>query len=331
MSNGKGEVVAPRDGSTVSSDVIEESENSLLKVPRAIVPKNPATLFQKILLSAYLLTLSIVCIFCINNRIDKVNIASLAETTTPWELPVWAKLRSGPASFQYDTVKMQLINSGLISAEKKLQLRDLLEFQPIASIESTKFTPVTTTANENSSGQVEISNDKSKLRELEVKGGRGEAIVTASGPITTSVISATRIEEIRNSYNSAIDRLAYQAASHQGAIVQHLLLLGLFGGALGAVLRSLVDFVGHACYTRQLDLEVWWPLYFTRPIVGGILGYVLVVLFKARLLTSGDFQPGDDSFWWLGVAVIGGFSTVDVTLRLRVAAKALFGVESNAK
>jgi hypothetical protein len=33
----------------------------------------------------------------------------------------------------------------------------------------------------------------------------------------------------------------------------------------------------------------------------------------------------DDSLWWLGVAAIGGFSTVDVTLRLRVAAKPLFG------
>jgi hypothetical protein len=107
-----------------------------------------------------------------------------------------------------------------------------------------------------------------------------------------------------------------------------VLLLGTLGGALGAILRSLVDFVGHACYTKELDLGVWWPLYFTRPIVGAILGFVLVILFKGRLLSTGDVLPADDSLWWVGLTVIGGFSTVDVTLRLRLAAKALFGVES---
>ena len=97
---------------------------------------------------------------------------------------------------------------------------------------------------------------------------------------------------------------------------------------MGAILRSLVDFVGHACYTGKLDLRRWWPLYVTRPLVGSILGFLLVVLFKAKLLTAAAAQPSDDSFWWLGLAAIGGFSTVDVTLRLRMAAKALFGVES---
>jgi hypothetical protein len=129
------------------------------------------------------------------------------------------------------------------------------------------------------------------------------------------------------SYHAAIDALAYQANARQVEQIRLLLLLGAAGGALGAILRSLVDFVGHACYTGKLDLLRWWPLYATRPIVGAMLGFMLVVLFKAKLLTSASVSIGDDSFWWLGLAVIGGFSTVDVTLRLRLAAKALFGVE----
>jgi hypothetical protein len=142
-----------------------------------------------------------------------------------------------------------------------------------------------------------------------------------SSPIAAAAMTNATIR----SYREAIDKLAFQAGTAQVGQIQLLLLLGFMGGTLGAILRSLVDFVGHACYTGKLDLMHWWPLYVTRPLVGAILGFVLVVLLKARLLTSADIQQGSESFWWLGVAVIGGFSTVDVTQRLRLAAKALFG------
>lgn len=148
-----------------------------------------------------------------------------------------------------------------------------------------------------------------------------ESSDTGSVPsITPSAINTT----IR-SYQAAIDDLAYQTGAAQIGQIQLLLLLGFMGGILGAILRSLVDFVGHACYTDKLDLMHWWPLYATRPIVGAILGFLLVILLKSRLLTSTEIQQGSDSFWWLGIAVIGGFSTVDVTQRLRLTAKALFG------
>lgn len=143
-------------------------------------------------------------------------------------------------------------------------------------------------------------------------------------------MAVARMETLRKSYSEAIDNLAYLATVRQGAVISFLLILGGFGGALGAILRSLVDYVGNASYKDTLDLARWWPLYFTRPLVGAILGFTLVVLFKAQLLTGGNPDPGSDSFWWLGVAVLGGFSTVDVTLRLRMAAKALFG-ESGKK
>jgi hypothetical protein len=54
-------------------------------------------------------------------------------------------------------------------------------------------------------------------------------------------------------------------------------------------------------------------------------------LLKSKLLTSTEIQQGSDSFWWLGIAVIGGFSTVDVTQRLRLTAKALFGTADDKK
>lgn len=133
------------------------------------------------------------------------------------------------------------------------------------------------------------------------------------------------------SYEAAIARLGAIAVENQANQIQLLLLLGVMGGILGAILRSLVDFVGHACYTEKLDLSRWWPLYTTRPLIGAILGFLLVVLIKARLLTSLDVQHAQDSFWWLGIAVLGGFSTVDVTQRLRLAAKAIFGTDKEGK
>jgi hypothetical protein len=154
-----------------------------------------------------------------------------------------------------------------------------------------------------------------------------DAATAAEGSSSGGTAAATNAT-IR-SYRDAIDKLAFQAGTAQVGQIQLLLLLGIMGGTLGAILRSLVDFVGHACYTDKLDLMHWWPLYVTRPLVGAILGFVLVVLLKARLLTSADIQQGSESFWWLGVAVIGGFSTVDVTQRLRLAAKALFGTDTD--
>lgn len=153
----------------------------------------------------------------------------------------------------------------------------------------------------------------------------------AAGGGSVPAISVSEINSTIRSYQAAIGKLAYQAGTKQVDQIQLLLLFGVMGGILGAILRSLVDFVGHACYTGKLDLMHWWPLYATRPLVGAILGFVLVVLLKARLLTSPDIQQGNESFWWLGVAVLGGFSTVDVTQRLRLAAKAIFGTASEGK
>lgn len=331
MSNGKGEVIAPQDGGTTEVKEQRELHKPDAKAPGAISPTNPATFWQKLALSAYLLTLSIASLCFINERIDKVNVESLTETSTSWELPNWATFRSVPASFYYDAAQKRLVHRGPISADEKLHLRDLLELHSVSAPDLPKPTPAANAASIGSRGQTDTSNKAVRAREAETKLKSTEATASSPAAGASGAVSVAMVEELRKSYNSAIDRLAYLAAARQGAVIRHLLLLGLFGGALGAVLRSLVDFVGHACYTRQLDLLVWWPLYFTRPVVGGILGFVLVVLFKARLLTSGEIQPGDDSFWWLGIAVIGGFSTVDVTLRLRVAAKALFGVESNKK
>lgn len=268
-------------------------------------PMHPATQMQKIILSVFLVVLTAISLFKIYDTIDQINKESLAEVSIPWTLPDGIELKDGPAGFHYEAAEGKLIHSGPITSARKLVLRDMLE---------AKAATPSKTVPQSSAGRSESTGNPN-----------AQQISHEADAASSTKKPATNVEEIQKSYNHAIDKLAYLSSVRQGEVIQLILVLGLFGGALGAILRSLVDFVGHACYTKQLDLVVWWPLYLTRPIVGAILGFVLIVLFKAKLLVAGEAQSGDDSFWWLGVAVLGGFSTVDVTLRLRAAAKALFG------
>ncbi|MBR9910435.1 MAG: hypothetical protein GYB33_08815 [Gammaproteobacteria bacterium] len=277
----------------------------------AKAPKNPATQKQKLALFLFLVVLTSISLYSIYTLIDRVNKESLAEVSTPWVLPAGFVLKEGPAGFYYEAEKGKLFNSGPITAARKIALRDLLEARPAAAADAAP--------QDGAGGSAPADNLVEKQDSQET-----DSAIPKKSPMTSR-------ENVQKSYNQAIDKLAYLSSVRQGNMIQLILMLGIFGGALGAILRSLVDFVGNACYTDQLDLVAWWPLYVTRPIIGAILGFVLIVLFKAELVVVGDAEAGDNSFWWLGVAVLGGFSTVDVTLRLRLTAKALFGVGSSEK
>ena len=276
-------------------------------------PKRPATHKQMGFLAAFLLVSAGGLIWGLDRSIERLNSEEVAEVWVDWTLPPGVTLNPGPVGFRYDSVQKRLKHRGIISAERKLELWSLLAVQATDSEGPADTAPPATQARVDT-------------------GERADSAATTRVAPRTAAGTVAQVEAHRRSYHDAIDHLAYRAATRQASTISLLLMLGLMGGALGAILRSLVDFVGHACYTEQLDLDRWWPLYFTRPIVGGILGFILVVLFKAKLLTTGGNDVGDDdSLAWLGLAIIGGFSTVDVTLRLRLAAKALFGVESGSQ
>ena len=272
------------------------------------VPFKPATFKEKIGLSVYLLLWVALLLPTIWLMIDRLNASALAEVSVGWEMPPGVTLNPGPAAFRYDATQKKLVHYGVITAERKLELRAL--FAPAPPVG-----PSAKPAEAAASPTPKPTPTKPQKESVSAAGTTAE-----TGPAAVA-----RMETFRRSYSEAIDNLAYLGTVRQGAVITMVLLLGGLGGALGAILRSLVEFAGNASYMQQLDLSRWWPLYFTRPLVGGIIGFVLIVLTKAQLLTGGNPQPGSDSFWWLAVAVLGGFSTMDVTMRLRMAAKALFG------
>jgi hypothetical protein len=269
---------------------------------------HPATEPQKVGLALYLLVLAVVLLWNTGVTINKVNAEVFTEFSLSWESPSGITLLPGPPGFRYDPVQKKLSHRGVINAERKMALRELFSVGATPPLERI---PDTTSPKVNN--KVDRPPDEAPREKTQV-----------------SPEESAGVETSRHAYYKALDDLADLSASRQGVVISLLMLLGGMGGALGAVLRSLVDFVGHACYTLKLDLVRWWPLYFTRPLVGAILGFIIIVLIKGQLLTAVEARPTTDSFWWLGVAIIGGFSTVDVTLRLRLAAKALFGVESGA-
>ncbi|EOI5729595.1 hypothetical protein ACMS09_003069 [Cronobacter malonaticus] len=104
-----------------------------------------------------------------------------------------------------------------------------------------------------------------------------------------------------------------------------ILYISLLGGALGSILRLFIDFVGNASYKDELDFQRWWPLYFTRPITGAILGLVVIILLKSNIISLTLNSNNAESLWWLGLSVISGFGTIDATERLRLTSKAIFG------
>lgn len=294
-----------------------------------------ATAWQKGWLCSFLIIFSIATLYGTYHLIRRANDAALVESTVMWQMPVGAHLRAGSAAFHYDPERKVLSHRGPLNDADQLKIQDLLEFdvEPEGRTAAAGSAFNSNTAQLNSSSKKPVTHSEAISNTPSTSAmaaeNRANDLTAAASQMEASTASVERavvdIGSVSRSYHAAISLLAYRSRASQVEQIQLLLLIGMFGGALGAFLRSFVDFVGNACYKNKLNLVIWWPLYATRPVVGAMLGFLLVVLFKARLLTNGDVHGGSDTFWWLGMAALGGFSTLDVTARLRQAAKALFG------
>lgn len=133
-------------------------------------------------------------------------------------------------------------------------------------------------------------------------------------------------DEIKG-YWAAINQLAFTSNDQLGGLRIGILILGGLAGMLGVQLRSLVNFVGHACYTNNLDLVIWWPYYALRPFIGFVLGVIIVVIVQAGFFVAGQGEASG-TLWWAGIAFLAGFGEQEFTQRLRMLTKTLFGEEA---
>lgn len=128
-------------------------------------------------------------------------------------------------------------------------------------------------------------------------------------------------------YISAVNELAYASNKKNQQIFSLILILGSLGGLLGVMIRSLSSFIFHSCFLKDIDMCQWWPWYYLRPVMGAGLGIVIVVLSRSQLLVVES--PGElTGYWILGICILAGFATSEVTDRFYYAAKALFGSQS---
>lgn len=139
----------------------------------------------------------------------------------------------------------------------------------------------------------------------------------------TAAKEETRNAELK-SYSGAIDQLAFASNQQMAGLLLSLLVLGGLAGVLGVQLRSLVNFVGKACYQNNLDLVIWWPYYAIRPLIGLLVGIVVVVIVHAGFFVAGNGAPSG-TLWWAGIAFLAGFGEQEFTSRLRQLTKTLFG------
>lgn len=136
--------------------------------------------------------------------------------------------------------------------------------------------------------------------------------------------------EAKGRYLEAVDRLAFIATQKQGKLTLLLLLLGGIAGALGVQLRSIVNFVGHACFANDLDAKLWWPYYAIRPITGFILGVALIAIVQAGFLSLPS-TASHRVLWWAALAFLAGFGEEEFTQRLRSVSKSIFGDKAQAQ
>lgn len=125
-----------------------------------------------------------------------------------------------------------------------------------------------------------------------------------------------------NSYSESINSLAYSANNLKTKYFIYLLLLAGWSAVIGVQIRTIFDFIGQVCYLKNLIITIWWPWYLLRPVMGFIIGSLIVFLSKAHLLSTSIINE-DTSY--IAISAIAGFGVVEVVKKLRLVSKTLFG------
>jgi hypothetical protein len=95
--------------------------------------KKPVPLWHMALLCVWLFVWMVGLIWQITLGIDAAADEAMAEVSVAWNMPPEVVLNSGPAAFRYDAAQQRLIHHGVITPERRLELRTLLTMRPAAT------------------------------------------------------------------------------------------------------------------------------------------------------------------------------------------------------
>lgn len=135
-------------------------------------------------------------------------------------------------------------------------------------------------------------------------------------------------DSLYQSYTHSIDKLAYKSNIAIREI-NTLLYLTLCFVALGCCARTFYDYIGRKCYSKNQEMDIWWPWYFFRPIIGIPIATFLLIAVKTAMFSA--MYTTKDLHTYLIVSFFAGFSMMEFLTMLRRTSKGVFGDASMPK
>jgi hypothetical protein len=169
------------------------------------------------------------------------------------------------------------------------------------------------------------ANLKLQLLSLAYAVGQAEAAEEEDAPAEQR--TPPRTDPRVASYVAAVDSLAYKSNESLSRYFVYLLSLAGLSGMLGTQIRAFANFIYVSTTRNDLNIQVWWPWYTLRPVLGFLLGLMAVLLVEGKLFVPTTDAPPSGTAWWMALAMLVGFAADDFAQRLRLIGQALFGKE----
>jgi hypothetical protein len=129
-----------------------------------------------------------------------------------------------------------------------------------------------------------------------------------------------------NYFRDAVDQLAFKSNNIGSSYYWLLLIVRGLAAIVGVLIREILDLIYHYCYQNDLDFRMWWPWYLLRPIVGFMVGVIIILFSGTNLLMS---TPETQSETYLiALAIVAGIGVEDVMFKIRKISQVVFGDSS---
>jgi hypothetical protein len=261
----------------------------------SVRPTSSATLtWERIGMAVMLVAFNVAVFMCWRVLYLSAQDVLTRDWSVVWEREADIWLAPGPITFWYDAETKLLHHRGPIDSALKGQLLGL-----------------------------------AYLAGAEEPGNAGNA---RNGPQGTSGEKAKPASSAGNdrrlaSYTAAVDNLTFKSNGQNDRYFLYLLSLAGLSGVLGTQVRAFANFIYVSTTRNDLDVGVWWPWYALRPVLGFLLGLMVVLLVQAKLFVPATDSLPSGTAWWMALAMLVGFAADDFAQRLRLVGQALFGKE----
>lgn len=127
-------------------------------------------------------------------------------------------------------------------------------------------------------------------------------------------------------FKDAVDKLAFKSNDIGADYFWLLLLVSGLAAVVGVLIREILDLIYHYCYQNDLDFRMWWPWYLLRPIVGFMVGIIIILFSGTNLLMA--TPETKNATYLIALAIVAGIGVEDVMFKIRKISQVVFGDSS---